>query len=60
MMAGLFNTEYAYRKYLREMLNSFQEDGDNIQYAEVRPNFMKKNQVSTIQSIYNYRLEFAD
>lgn len=52
MMAGLFNTEYVYREYIREFLNSLH--ADNIQYAEVRPNFMEKNQVSTTLSVPQY------
>ncbi|KAG8164208.1 hypothetical protein KVR01_006126 [Diaporthe batatas] len=45
MMAGLFNYEHAYRKYTRLLLDSFHDQ--NIQYAEIRPNFMPKNQVYT-------------
>lgn len=43
MMKGLFNYETAYRKYTRACLEDFV--GDNIQYAEIRPNFMDTNQV---------------
>lgn len=43
MMKGLFNYETAYRVYTQRCLEEFV--GDNIQYAEVRPNFMKANQV---------------
>ncbi|KAL2016930.1 hypothetical protein VTK56DRAFT_2847 [Thermocarpiscus australiensis] len=43
MMKGLFNYETAYRKYTRRCLQEFQDD--NIQYAEIRPNFMSSNQV---------------
>ena len=43
MMKGLFNYETAYRKYTRECLKEFV--ADNIQYAEIRPNFMSSNQV---------------
>ncbi|CAK7225028.1 hypothetical protein SBRCBS47491_005752 [Sporothrix bragantina] len=43
MMKGLFNYETVYRKYtelfLQDLLN------DNIQYAEIRPNFMTTNQL---------------
>ncbi|KAL2259094.1 hypothetical protein VTK26DRAFT_7355 [Humicola hyalothermophila] len=43
MMKGLFNYETAYRRYTRECLEEFA--ADNIQYAEIRPNFMSSNQV---------------
>ncbi|KAG7117596.1 Adenosine deaminase AGSA like protein [Verticillium longisporum] len=43
MMKGLFNYETAYRKYTRLLLEDFVRD--NIQYAEIRPNFMTTNQV---------------
>ncbi len=43
MMKGLFNYETAYRKYTRQCLEEFVDD--NIQYAEIRPNFMASNQV---------------
>ena len=43
MMKGLFNYETAYRKYTRHCLDEFVND--NIQYAEIRPNFMFSNQV---------------
>lgn len=43
MMKGLFNYETAYRKYTRRCLEDFVLD--NIQYAEIRPNFMDTNQV---------------
>ncbi|KAK2592020.1 hypothetical protein QQS21_010291 [Conoideocrella luteorostrata] len=43
MMKGLFNYETAYRKYTRLCLEDFMRD--NIQYAEIRPNFMKNNQL---------------
>ena len=45
MMKGLFNYETAYRKYTRLCLEEFVND--NIQYAEIRPNFMKTNQLWT-------------
>lgn len=45
MMAGLFNNEHAYREYTRQLLDSLRDE--NIQYAEIRPNFMNKNQVFT-------------
>lgn len=45
MMKGLFNYEKAYRTYTRRCLEDFVKD--NIQYAEVRPNFMDTNQVWT-------------
>ena len=43
MMKGLFNYETAYRKYTRLCLEDFVKD--NIQYAEIRPNFMTNNQL---------------
>lgn len=43
MMKGLFNYETAYRSYTRKCLEDFV--ADNIQYAEIRPNFMDTNQV---------------
>lgn len=43
MMKGLFNYETAYRTYTRRCLEDFV--ADNIQYAEIRPNFMDTNQV---------------
>ncbi|KAK1759589.1 putative adenosine amp deaminase protein [Echria macrotheca] len=43
MMKGLFNYETAYTKYTRLCLEEFAQD--NIQYAEIRPNFMSTNQV---------------
>ncbi|ROV91406.1 hypothetical protein VPNG_09987 [Cytospora leucostoma] len=45
MMKGLFNYEKAYRTYTRRCLEDFVRD--NIQYAEIRPNFMDTNQVWT-------------
>lgn len=43
MMKGLFNYETAYRTYTYECLKDFARD--NIQYAEIRPNFMMSNQL---------------
>ncbi|KAK7426610.1 hypothetical protein QQZ08_006940 [Neonectria magnoliae] len=43
MMKGLFNYETAYKKYTRLCLEDFLRD--NIQYAEIRPNFMTNNQL---------------
>lgn len=43
MMKGLFNYENAYRQYTRMCLQDFVKD--KIQYAEIRPNFMKSNQL---------------
>jgi len=43
MMKGLFNYETAYTKYTLLCLQEFADD--NIQYAEIRPNFMSTNQV---------------
>jgi adenosine deaminase CECR1 len=41
MMKGLFNYEEAFRLYTRAVLQDFVND--NIQYAEIRPNFMASN-----------------
>ncbi|KAM7224062.1 CECR1-like protein [Rhypophila decipiens] len=43
MMKGLFNYVTAYKRYTRSCLEDFVED--NIQYVEIRPNFMATNQV---------------
>lgn len=43
MMKGLFNYKSAYKAYTRKCLEDFV--ADNIQYAEIRPNFMDANQV---------------
>lgn len=43
MMKGLFNYETAYKSYTKLCLQEFVDD--NIQYAEIRPNFMATNQV---------------
>lgn len=43
MMKGLFNYDTAYRRYTRLCLEDFVRD--NIQYAEIRPNFMMSNQL---------------
>jgi len=45
MMKGLFNYETAYRKYTQAFLRDL--TADNIQYAEIRPNFMNTNQLWT-------------
>ncbi|KAG5984826.1 hypothetical protein E4U55_003044 [Claviceps digitariae] len=45
MMKGLFNYETAFRQYTRRCLEDFLRD--NIQYAEIRPTFMKSNQLYT-------------
>ncbi|KKO96942.1 hypothetical protein THAR02_10950 [Trichoderma harzianum] len=45
MMKGLFNYETAYREYTKLCLADFVRD--NIQYAEIRPNFMQTNQLYT-------------
>ena len=42
-MKGLFNYKMAYVGYTRACLADFAKD--NIQYAEIRPNFMMTNQV---------------
>lgn len=43
MMKGLFNYKTAYETYTRKCLQEFLDD--NIQYAEIRPNFMVNNQL---------------
>jgi adenosine deaminase CECR1 len=43
MMKGLFNYETAFRKYTRLFLQDLVKN--NIQYAEIRPNFMASNQL---------------
>ncbi|TVY89051.1 Adenosine deaminase 2-A [Lachnellula willkommii] len=45
MMKGLFAYESAFRNYTRECIKDFV--GDNIQYAEIRPNFMSNNSLKT-------------
>ncbi|KAL7953864.1 hypothetical protein V8C34DRAFT_295928 [Trichoderma compactum] len=45
MMKGLFNYATAYRAYTYQCLEDFVRD--NIQYAEIRPNFMSTNQLYT-------------
>ncbi|KAH8809299.1 hypothetical protein F5884DRAFT_822343 [Xylogone sp. PMI_703] len=41
MMKGLFAYESAFRNYIQACIRDFEED--NIQYAEIRPNFMSTN-----------------
>lgn len=41
MMKGLFAYESAFRNYTRACIEDFAKD--NIQYAEIRPNFMSTN-----------------
>ncbi|KAI1343101.1 hypothetical protein F5Y15DRAFT_277325 [Xylariaceae sp. FL0016] len=43
MMKGLFVYERAFREYTRRCLEEFVRD--NVQYAEIRPNFMENNKV---------------
>lgn len=45
MMKGLFAYESAFRNYTRECIKDFVND--NIQYAEIRPNFMSNNSLKT-------------
>lgn len=45
MLKGLFNYEKAYRRYAQLFLEDLVRD--NIDYAEIRPNFMKSNQLFT-------------
>lgn len=45
MMKGLFAYESAFRNYTRACINDFVKD--NIQYAEIRPNFMSTNSLKT-------------
>ncbi|KAI2464786.1 Metallo-dependent hydrolase [Annulohypoxylon bovei var. microspora] len=57
MMKGLFNYEKAFRAYTRECLKEFVKE--NVQYAEIRPNFMKSNQVlrdNGVGSVNNFGL----
>jgi adenosine deaminase CECR1 len=44
-MKGLFAYESAFRHYTRACIKDFVKD--NIQYAEIRPNFMSTNSVKT-------------
>ena len=44
-MKGLFAYESAFRNYTRACIEDFIED--NIQYAEIRPNFMTTNYLKT-------------
>lgn len=44
-MKGLFAYESAFRNYTRECVKDFVRD--NIQYAEIRPNFMSTNSLKT-------------
>ncbi|KAL2172332.1 hypothetical protein VTG60DRAFT_6171 [Thermothelomyces hinnuleus] len=43
MMKGLFNYQTAFVRYIQACLEEFARD--NIQYAEIRPNFMPNNQL---------------
>lgn len=45
MMKGLFAYESAFRNYTRALIEDFVKD--NIQYAEIRPNFMATNNLKT-------------
>ncbi|KAM0195396.1 hypothetical protein ACHAPC_000591 [Botrytis cinerea] len=45
MMKGLFAYESAFRSYTKECIKDFVED--NIQYAEIRPNFMATNSLKS-------------
>ena len=45
MMKGLFAYESAFRNYTQACINDFVKD--NIQYAEIRPNFMSTNSLKT-------------
>ncbi|KAF9876330.1 putative adenosine/AMP deaminase [Colletotrichum karsti] len=53
MMKGLFNYEEAYRAYTRALLENFVKE--NIQYAEIRPNFMDTNQVWTNDGLGQFK-----
>lgn len=44
-MKGLFNYESAFRNYTRACILDFVDD--NIQYAEIRPNFMAANSIKS-------------
>jgi adenosine deaminase CECR1 len=52
-MKGLFAYESAFRNYTRECILDFVRD--NIQYAEIRPNFMSTNSVKTDDGTDSYR-----
>ncbi len=45
MMKGLFAYESAFRNYTQACIRDFVQD--NIQYAEIRPNFMSTNSLKT-------------
>jgi adenosine deaminase CECR1 len=45
MMKGLFAYESAFRNYTQACIRDFV--ADNIQYAEIRPNFMSTNSLKT-------------
>ncbi|KAF5879502.1 putative adenosine amp deaminase protein [Botrytis fragariae] len=45
MMKGLFAYESAFRNYTKECIKDFVKD--NIQYAEIRPNFMATNSLKS-------------
>ena len=45
MMKGLFAYESAFRAYTRACIQDFADD--NIQYAEIRPNFMYSNSLKS-------------
>ncbi len=45
MMKGLFAYESAFRNYTQAVIKDFVKD--NIQYAEIRPNFMSTNSLKT-------------
>lgn len=45
MMKGLFAYESAFRNYAQACIEDFVKD--NIQYAEIRPNFMSTNSLKT-------------
>lgn len=50
-MKGLFAYESAYKNYTRACIRDFVED--NIQYAEIRPNFMATNTLKSDDGKYN-------
>lgn len=51
MMKGLFAYDSAYRNYTRECIRDFV--ADNIQYAEIRPNFMATNTLKSDDGVDN-------
>src|ERR1700749_2791466 len=55
MMKGLFAYESAFRNYTRACIEDFVHD--NIQYAEIRPNFMSTNTLKKDDGVGSIRNE---